>query len=381
MGELTEAVWRRRPDNLKRRQKRGVWYFSYVDPATKDETGLGRDYEQARQAAQILNAKRATDPVLALVNRVDKPSKTVEKHVSWFDKEVLAKHRGKDGRPLAESTIYNRRLMLQGIVAHFGKNRDVATITRRECVALLEAQTPEQHNRYRQFMHQVFLHAVAQGLRDDNPIEMTVKKTVVRQRQRLTREVFDGIHAAAAPWFRRALDLALWSLQRREDLTLLRSDQHWKDGRLFVAQGKVEAHGTGRLRVTPGEKLKAAIIACLNAPQRADCPFLLFKVPERHAPAEWKVHDYQLAPEMLTREFQRLRDELVDARGKSIWKGIPERQRPSFHEIRSLGGDMYVQDLGWPREKVQALYGHTTMEMTQHYLDGHGEKWDDVEAA
>jgi integrase len=91
------------------------------------------------------------------------------------------------------------------------------------------------------------------------------------------------------------------------------------------------------------------------------------------AGAAGRDHFGQLAPEMLSREFQRLRDAL------GLFDSLPALARPSFHEIRALGADEYRRG-GWPETQVQALLGHADVEMTRHYLDRHGERWGDIEA-
>lgn len=90
---------------------------------------------------------------------------------------------------------------------------------------------------------------------------------------RLPIEDFHAIRVAAVPWMQRAMDRALYSSQRREGLVALREDEHWKDGRLFVRQRKVEGKGHGLLRIKPGPQLLGAILACLNSDERADCPY------------------------------------------------------------------------------------------------------------
>ncbi|MGB1012434.1 MAG: tyrosine-type recombinase/integrase, partial [Thiolinea sp.] len=79
----------------------------------------------------------------------------------------------------------------------------------------------------------------------------------------------------------------------------------------------------------------------------------------------WKVHWTQVAPDMVTREFAEIRDRL------GICSELEPVQRPSFHEIRALGADLYRQ-AGYPEEWIQSLLGHEDREMTAKYLAGHG---------
>ncbi|VAW60027.1 hypothetical protein MNBD_GAMMA08-2930 [hydrothermal vent metagenome] len=50
--------------------------------------------------------------------------------------------------------------------------------------------------------------------------------------------------------------------------------------------------------------------------------------------------------------------------------GVRLRARPSFHEVRALGAELYRQ-AGWAEDSIQQLLGHTNAKMTQTYLDRH----------
>ncbi len=58
------------------------------------------------------------------------------------------------------------------------------------------------------------------------------------------------------------------------------------------------------------------------------------------------------------------------------FKSIPIDERPSFHEIRSLGITQYEKS----GIDAQALAGHKTRAMTDKYKEGHEPKWTEVEA-
>ncbi|MDD2750456.1 MAG: tyrosine-type recombinase/integrase, partial [Acidithiobacillus sp.] len=64
----------------------------------------------------------------------------------------------------------------------------------------------------------------------------------------------------------------------------------------------------------------------------------------------------------------RLRDQT------GVCNGLRQEQRPSFHEIRALGAELYRQ-AGWTDDAIQRLLGHSTEKMTKHYLDKHQEPW------
>ncbi|MEY3220285.1 MAG: hypothetical protein RIT27_1642, partial [Pseudomonadota bacterium] len=51
----------------------------------------------------------------------------------------------------------------------------------------------------------------------------------------------------------------------------------------------------------------------------------------------------------------------------------------TFHEIRALSAHLY-EEAGIDKKHIQMLLGHTTEKMTEHYLEGHGEKWTEIMA-
>ncbi|MDW5377975.1 tyrosine-type recombinase/integrase [Halomonas sp. HP20-15] len=79
-----------------------------------------------------------------------------------------------------------------------------------------------------------------------------------------------------------------------------------------------------------------------------------------------------MVPEdMISKEFARLHVKLPE-----IAK-IESRQRPSFHEIRPLGSKL-LEDRGADLGDIQVLMSHADESMTQHYLDGHGIRWQEA---
>lgn len=174
-------------------------------------------------------------------------------------------------------------------------SRGITSIDRRT-VAKCSPPSATVSNQYRSLLRDLFDSARAEGLREDIPVEGTRKRIAVVQRTRLPIEDFVRIREAAVSWMQRAMDLALYSLQRREDLVALREDEHWKDGRLFVRQQKVEGKGHGLLRIKPGPQLLGAILVCLNSDEREDRPFLLHHIPTNRRHAAGRTHFRQLHP-------------------------------------------------------------------------------------
>jgi len=371
MGRPRSIKRRSWPPGLYERRRNGKVSYVYKGPAATREVYLGTNLDAAKRGVAIVLAKRELDPVQRVIARIEKPSRSVAEHCDWYDQHVIAEKRTLKGGPLSPNTLDETHRKLRIIRERWG-SRGIVSIDRRTVAELLASFSPSVSNNYRSLLRDLFDSARAEGLRDDNPVEGTRKRIVVVQRTRLPIEDFHAIRAAAAPWIQRAMDLALYSLQRREDLVALREDEHWKEGRLFVRQQKVEGKRHGLLRIKPGPQLLGAILACLNSDERADCPYLLHRIPEKRRYAAGRTHFRQLSLEILTVEFQRLREAL------KLYPDLPAAARPSWHEIRSTGADEY-RKAGWPQERIQALLGHAGIEMTQEYLGRREEQWADVE--
>lgn len=352
------------PENLYTERKRGGIYYVYRHPQTARRHGMGRDLAEAKQAARILNAQLmdqtpVVDRLVASVVGTDAPyGKTVE----WFETHLRTR-RNKRGQPMANKTLSEYDRMLEFTADRWGR-RETKAITRRDVAKLLSGMPDVTANKYRSILAQLFRFAIAEGLRDDNPAEGTLKRTEVVQRQRLTWNGYQTIHHIAPPWFQTAMDLALQTLQRREDLVWMRFDNEREPGWLFVDQQKVEGYGTGHIRIGIGAELRDVIGRCRDD---VACPFLIHRKPEkrRRDYMERKAHPFQVAPEMLTRTFKELRDKA------NVGANLAAAQRPTFHEIRALGGDLY-REAGWSEEAIQRLMGHSTPKMTRTYLDRRG---------
>ena len=331
---------------------------------------MGSDLEAAITAVLLVNRKRAANPIQTLLTRIENPTRTLGQHLDWYCKEILP------ARKLAESTRYNWELALKIFKAELGDDIDIVQVDRQRIATYLGKCKPRMSNVYRSYLTTIFQHAVAQGLRNDNPVQQTIKREAHVQRQRLSIEQFKAIREKSDPWLQRTMDLALWSLQRRDDLAHL-TDDNWKDGILSVRQRKVERHGTGLLRIKPGKNLLGAIVVCLNSEERKRCPYLVHRKHEKTNEAKGRTHHMQVQADMISRAFAQARDSMKE------FKEMPAANRPTFHEIRSLGGDQY-RKLGWKDDQIQDLMGHANENvsaMTKHYLDGHGEHWLEVSAA
>ena len=96
--------------------------------------------------------------------------------------------------------------------------------------------------------------------------------------------------------------------------------------------------------------------------------FIVFLKEERYQ--KKKKHFTQILPDYLSGAFAEARDKT------NLFEHMPIRQRPTFHEIRSLGIKLY-EDLGIDAQK---LAGHTDRKMTELYKKGHEIEWTIAEA-
>ena len=287
-------------------------------------------------------------------------SETAEKF-----KERLRQRKNTRGRYLAPKTLAEYQRMVDIAVDAWGL-QETAQISRGQVAEFLDRYPDRAANAYRALLHQLFKYAVGMGLRDDNPVMGTLQRVEVVERQRLTLPQFQKIYEAADPWFQRAMELALQTLQRREDLVHLRFDDEREPGWLFVDQRKVEGHGTGHIRIHIGRELRRVIQNCRDD---VICPYMVHKRPERtrREYLNAKDHPFQVTPEMVTRKFKELRDKL------NVAATLSPQKRPSFHEIRSLGADLY-RKAGHSHEAIQRLLGHSSVTMTEEYLNRRGQE-------
>ena len=98
-------------------------------------------------------------------------------------------------------------------------------------------------------------------------------------------------------------------------------------------------------------------------------PFLVHWKPKRIKAGE-KAHWTQLSPKQISDGFAEARD------ATGLFDSVPIEERPTFHELIALGAHLRLES-GWTESQIQRLKGHTSVQMTQVYLEGHS--WTKVE--
>lgn len=354
MGRPRKQQRRNWPDGLQERNKPSGTYYYFRDPETGREVPLGKDLRAAIQGVKIVLQRRAVDPVQQVVNAIERPKATVGEHFGWFIDNRLAK---KDITPASRAIQESR---IRKLARLLGESKAVSALTPGAFNEALDQVSDKDRNRYRAAAIDIMRSAVARSLVESNAAEQTEAAVTAgaRERARLTVREYRTLHAAAAPWMQRAMELARLLLARPADLSTLPRSA-WDGHQLRLPVGK-----TGkRLLITPHAALREALDAALNH-QEGGCPMLLSKPPNRRAQGG-RAHPCALSTSILRDEFARVKEKA----------GITTTA--TFYEIKSRGVADY-KDAGWPTASVQALIGHETAKMTEHYDEGHGERWEEV---
>lgn len=184
-----------------------------------------------------------------------------------------------------------------------------------------------------------------------------------KRRGRLDAEGFKAIHALAPGWLQLAMDISLVTLQSRQEICNMRHAD-FRDGHLFVIRDKVSGDSDMAF-------IKIALTAQLEELRRSSLaldsalsPYLVHRTPARRR-REWvegKPHWTYVNPSYLSKAFEAARDRT------RRWAALAPRQRPTFHEIRSLGARVY-RGAGIPEKAIQALMTHANERTTQIYLE------------
>lgn len=345
-------------------------YYSYRNPKTGVEYGIGRDKSEAID--QAIEANKAIQGRGSLLERVKTTGRTLADFEPIYQ-EILA------GRKLAEGTRLGRKSILAKIFSKLGdmqiapRQEDAVEITRRVADWLRDTYTAKDKKRMarnvKAVLTDIFGEMAAAGWLAVNPIKVIRLETPKVKRQRLTLEDFLEVYKAAEKmpaWVQNSMALAVVSLQRREDIASMGFRQEI-DGKLEVIQQK--SQGKTRLRIPVTLRLEAlgwsigdVIARCRdNVVSR----HLLHHISRQGGtkPGD-KISEDKLAESFA--ECVRLAEIVIQ----------PGKTPPTFHEMRSLGGRLYEQQGYDP----QALLGHKQASTTAIYLDNRGIEWIEVAA-
>lgn len=339
-------------------------YYSYRHPITKKFHPLGKDLRQANISARKLNAilLQSTDYVAQVLGT---DNLLLQDLLDRYKVERLPEKR------------YTARTMEEVNYRVNRVRKDIGSLTLDALSIKVIAEYLDQnfksdaYTKHRGLLSDVFKFGISKGIIESNyALETLAKRPDDRQRLPLSFSQYQLIHAHAPAWLQVAMDLALITLQRRSDLCAMKFDQI-KDGRLFLIQQKTEKHGIhARLSIKVGPGLQTVLDRSRASGIKS--PFVIHVRPARVKETDSKQHWSQVLPQYLSKAFAKARDQVPEI------KALPSNQRPSFHEIRALGGHLYLEQ-GYGDDYVQKLMGHTTAAMTSHYTDRH-EEWTECSA-
>lgn len=345
-------------------------YYSWRDPRTGKEYGIGRDkraaYDQAIEANMHISGPETT---IRLVDRLQGISndKTFAAWCDYYTRILI------DDREIRETSQ-------KTVVAQLKNARDkwdnwaIATITTLDVSNLLREWSDGGKHRMashvRSRLVDLFREAQAAGWITSNPAEITKVRGVKVKRERLSLEQFSQIYQAALkdkdrPWISRMMELALLTGQRREDLAAMRFSDV-RENHLFVQQIKTEKKIALSLDLSlpalEGVTLGSVIEACRS--KYISSNNLLHH--EQHNGTAKPGNKLHLS--ILSKGFSLARIAASVA--------ADSETPPTLHEIRSLSGRLYEKEYG--KDFAQAIWGHRNATTSAVYLDTRGSEWANI---
>lgn len=335
--------------------------YRYRRPDTGTWHAMGSNKAEAIAAAKQLNSHLMAGA--NLVAKVLDQAGSLAAFIDIYNAEIIPT------KKLAQATLDNYTISLNSIKQSDMAKKAMSDINLYDITQYLSGFTPRASNLRRERLVDLFTHAIDRGICKENPAEAKLKQIYEKTRKRHTEEGLRHIyeHEKTPQWLKNAIDLALITLQRREDIVKIKMPG--KDEQTInVIQKKTQKYDTGYLRISIGPELKKVISRCRLS--GTPSPFLLHKKNRcTKVNRDKREHWTEITPEQITREFKTV----TDASG--AYKHLTPAERPTFHELRALGIKRY-KDKGID---PQQLAGHGSEQMTKNYDAGHDEiRWVEV---
>lgn len=362
-------------DNMKYTVRAdGRKYYQYLHPVNGRCFGLGYDREQAIKDAKLANEHLLHQQAASTLHRIVGGPTTLKDYITRYRDQVLPQRRIK-GKPLSEAYLEETARILKRIQQGLGPDRPIADIRQAECAIYLNRiESADAANQHRVRMVQLWRQAisdevVAHGI--NYPERVIPRDTEKRKRQRLTLDEYKAIYAAARPAIQRAMELSLNSLQRRTDIHKWRFDDQ-REGHAHVIQSKTRKHGPSAwLRIpldlpvvysAAGDRTLGQLVdRCRDA---VLCPYLVHEQPQKLRRSKKRQHSFQLTASAISRGFADARE------AAGLFTDLEPGEAPTFHELISLGQHLR-EEAGWSIEQIQRLRGHSKIETTEKYQEGH----------
>lgn len=328
--------------------------YVYRRPTDKKRVYIGRDRQRAIRDTIEANTYFASQTTR--IAHIIGGSDTFGMFVGDYFDEIATE------RGWSPITKLDYQQKLVHIMVRFA-DRNLQDVDVLQVSTFLDGFPAVQSNRYRALLRTLFQYAIAKGRRTlaaRNPVDGAIPKIEKVRRQRLTLEGFRKIWQAADPPQRNAFDLALHTLQARRTLANIRRADISNEI-LHVARSKTGV----KIKIHIGRSLATIIDRCLDGDLIS--PWLL------HQPMNANKNRIaqKLAPATLSRWFMRVRDRT------KLYDHLEQIERPTFHEIRSLGAHL-MEQAGYDKAVIQALLGHKQTRMTELYLDRYEQRWIEV---
>lgn len=398
------------PDNLHAKEAaNGLWYY-YRRPDLprghpEKEVALGyitqaEAFDAARQANAAFGAGR--DAFAKIAGRGS--GITLDQYIDIYEDTHLADRRYK-GEPLSPHTLAEfrriharmrahpdlKRIRLRHDTTPAEQVRDQGVIAK----YLNEQTTAETHNKHRARLVDVYKYAVSDGLAPANIPARILPKTLgkkVRQRlaQPATRQDggraielsianYNAIFQAADLHIRIAMELAINILQRRMELHAWRYDwsQDDADGRhVYIVISKTKKHGIDSyIRIPEALPLAHSAFGCntlgdllrLSRRDGIAAQHVVHHKPARIKKSAEKEHPFQCSRREIGDGFTAARDRA------GIYDHLTQAQRPTLHELIATG-EYLRKAQGWSEDDIRQLRGHSKIDTTRIYLQGHEYK-------
>ncbi|MGE9550457.1 phage integrase Arm DNA-binding domain-containing protein [Erwinia amylovora] len=336
-------------------------YWRYKNPVTGTFHGLGEDPVRAAQLALSANERFSEQRIQQMISsaRSETHMPVGPRTAEWVDAYIAIQHKRLEKGELKKKTV---ELRVSGLTdfRRYAGNKMLVDISVRDIVQVLELKTDSGAMRMAQIVRATLIdmfkeaqHAgeVQPGF---NPAMAARNPRASIERNRLTFSEWEVIFSAAEkyqPWVQNSMLLALVTSQRRGDVAKMRFTDVW-DGLLHVEQEKTGMKLALPLTLrcnTLGLTLGDVISRCRDS---VLSPYLIHS-----------VYTQKLSVQKLSQMFAASRE-----RAGLHWK---EGKPPTFHEQRSLSERLYAKQ----GVNTQALLGHKSRKMTDHYHDDRGREW------
>lgn len=358
--------------NIKVSVKGGKEYFYYIMPDGSHEALLHGDKKGSIEAAIALN--QALRPSGGIVNKVLKRSvdgellpKVSQKNPLFIEVLRQFKEEWLPERNYAPNSL-SRRLQILKQYTELWPHSTIGDFDTFTIAQFLRTLTPESAKLHRGFLTFIFNFAASRGYQTQSPmLNLERRKLPKRVRARHTWQGHMAIYMASPPWLKRAILIALYSLQRRSDLVAINIKEHVniQEKTVRILQQKTRNYDKPvYIDIGMGDELFNVVMEAIRSD--IPCPYLLHYRPlvRRRKALEAKPHPFSVTADYLSKEYAKVRDKV------GIYNDLPAKKRPGIHSLRALGTWIYFK-MGHPEEYIMALLGHADKKMTRHYEQGH----------